>query len=576
MRGTGREHKSAPSNEPSVTGPRLERDRLWEALQHGCDVLIVGGGITGVGVALDAASRGYRVILVERADYGSGTSSRSTKLVHGGLRYLPQWQFGLVREALHERERLRALAPHLVSPLSFVVPLYRETRRPLGIAIPRPFRWATPLGVGIGLSTYDLLSRSDLRHHRLTPAEAVAAFPGLRTDTLRAAFLYHDAATDDVRLTHAVLATARRFGALTMNYAEAIAVEAGRTMRVTLKDRLSGASTIVQARHVVNATGVWAEGLAALSGTPPAFRIERSKGVHLILDAPRGLHHALVIPETDDGRLAFAVPWRGRLILGTTDDLYTEDPDTLATTAAEAAYLLEHLNRYLTQPIRLRSVIGAYAGLRPLVRRGTSRTAALSRSHEVVDHANGLVSIIGGKLTTYRQMAEDTLDLIVRRDGRRAACRTRALILDGGEQPEESARALAAAEGDLGLPVGAADHLYHTYGSRGRDVLDVVRGDGLASALTDALPILDAEVVYACRKEQLTSLADFMFLRSRLAILDRDHGRAALSGVAALMAAELGWSGPERTRQVTAYEEALARETAFRQVPMPEGSPIAT
>jgi glycerol-3-phosphate dehydrogenase len=430
--------------------------------------------------------------------------------------------------------------------------------------------------VGIGLSAYDLLSRSGLRHHRLTPAEAVAAFPGLRTDTLTGAFLYHDAATDDVRLTHSVLATARRFGALTMNYAEAIAVEAGRPMRVTLKDRLSGASTIVQARHVVNATGVWAEGLAALSGTPPAFRIERSKGVHLILDAPPGLHHALVIPETDDGRLAFAVPWRGRLILGTTDDPYVGDPDAPATTAAETAYLLEHFNRYVTRAVHPQDVIGAYAGLRPLVRRGTSRTAALSRSHEVVDHGNGLVSIIGGKLTTYRQMAEDTLDLIVRRDGRRAACRTRALILDGGEQPEESARALAAAGGDLGLPVGAVDHLYHTYGSRGRDVLDVVRGDGLASALTDALPTLDAEVVYACREEQLTSLADFMFLRSRLAILDRDHGRAALSGVAALMVAELGWSGSERTRQVTAYEEALARETAFRQVPMPEGSPIAT
>jgi len=555
----------------------LERDRVWETLQRGCDVLVVGGGITGAGVALDAASRGYRVVLVERSDYASGTSSRSTKLVHGGLRYLPQWQFGLVREALHERERLRSLAPHLVSALSFVVPLYRETKRPLGIGIPRPLRWATALGVGIGLSAYDLLSRSDLRHHRLTAAQASAAFPGLRTDTLRAAFLYHDGATDDVRLTHAVLATARRFGAVAVNYAEATALETGRPVRVTLRDRLSGASTIVEARHVVNAAGVWAEMIAALSGAPDAFRIERSKGVHLVLAAPPGLQHALVIPETDDGRLAFAVPWRGRLILGTTDDPYAGDPEAAVTTTAEAEYLLEHLNRYVTQPARLDDVIAAYAGLRPLVRRGTSRTAALSRSHEVVDHANGVVSIIGGKLTTYRQMAEDTVDLLVRRDRGRAACRTRTLVLDGGESAEDTMRALTADERDFSLPAGAARQLYRTYGSRARDVFDLVRDDGsLASALDDTLPTLAAEVVYACRAEQLASLADFMFLRSRLAILDRARGRAALPRVAALMAAELGWSTSEQGRQIAAYEDALVREATFKQVPEPEGSRTAT
>jgi glycerol-3-phosphate dehydrogenase len=539
-------------------------------------VLVVGGGITGAGVALDAASRGYRVVLVERADYASGTSSRSTKLVHGGLRYLPQWQFGLVREALHERERLRVLAPHLVFPLAFVVPLYRETRRPLGIAIPGPLRWATPLGVEMGLSAYDLLSRSDLRHRGLTTPQAAAAFPGLRTDTLTRAVLYYDAATDDVRLTQAVLATARRFGAVALNYVEAIAVEPGRTIRVTVKDRLSGASAAIAARHVVNAAGVWAEAVAAAGGASDGFRIERSKGVHLVLDARHPFHHALVIPETDDGRLAFAVPWRGRLILGTTDDPYVGNPDAPVTTAAEAAYLLEHLNRYLTQPVRHEEVIGAYAGLRPLVRRGTSRTAALSRSHEVVEHANGLVSIIGGKLTTYRQMAEDTVDVIVRRDGRRAACRTRTLILEGGDQPEDAVHALAAAERALGLPPGTAGHLYRTYGSRGGEVLDIACGEGLTSVLAGDVPTLAAEVVHACRAEQLLSLADFMFLRSRLAILDRNHGRAALRRIASLMAAELAWSESEHSRQIDMYEDALARETEFKQSRTPEESRIAT
>ena len=559
-----------------MPAPRSERDLLWERLRHGCDVLVVGGGVTGAGVALDAASRGYRVVLIDRGDYASGTSSRSTKLIHGGLRYLPQWQFGLVREALHERERLRRLAPHLVSPLSFVVPLYRETTRPLGIGIPAALRPFAPLAVGVGLWGYGVLSRSDLPHRRLTPVEASAAFPGLRTDTLRAAFLYHDALTDDVRLTHAVLATARRFGAATMNYVEATALETGRPARIALKDHLSGASMTVEARHVVNAAGVWAEEVAARGSGSGAFHIERSKGVHLVLAAPRALHHALVIPETDDGRLAFAVPWRGRLILGTTDDPYTGDPDAPTPTAEDMTYLLEHLNRYLTQPVRVNEVIAAFAGLRPLIRRGGVRTAALSRSHEVVEHSTGLVSVIGGKLTTYRQMAEDTVDALVRRDGRRAPCRTRTLTIDGGEQPEESIAVLAAAATNRGLAAETAAHLYHTYGARGQQVIELARDGALARPLVQGLPTLAAEIVYGCREEQLVSLADFMFFRSWLATLDRGHGRDAVGTVAALMAAELGWPTAEQARQVAAYEDALARETAFMRADRRAGSRAAT
>ncbi len=558
-----------------MSDPRSTRDELWQGLRRGCDVLVVGGGITGAGVALDAASRGYRVVLVERGDYASGTSSRSTKLVHGGLRYLPQWQFGLVREALHERERLRRLAPHLVSPLAFVVPLYRETRRPLGISIPAGLRPLAPLAVSVGLWGYDLLSRSDLKHSRLSGAAARAAFPGLRTDTLRAAFLYHDAGTDDVRLTHAVLATARRFGAMTINYVEATALEPGRPVRITLEDRLSGASAGIEARHVVNATGVWAEELAARGSGSAAFHIERSKGIHLVLAVPGGLHHALVIPETDDGRLAFALPWRGRLVLGTTDEAYVGEADTPVATSGEAAYLLDHLNRYLTRAFRPQDVIAAYAGLRPLVRRGEARSAALARSHTVVDHHNGLVSIIGGKLTTYRQMAEDTVDVLVRRDGRGEPCRTRTLVLDGGEQPEASAAGVAAEVAAAGLTAETTHHLYGTYGSRARSILALTRDALLARPLVDDLPTLAAEIVYACREEQLVSLADFMFLRSRLATLDRGHGRTAAEVVGALLAAELGWSAVEQRRQLTAYEDALARETAFMRAWRREESPTA-
>ncbi|MGH2399055.1 MAG: glycerol-3-phosphate dehydrogenase/oxidase, partial [bacterium] len=428
-----------------MSAPLSERAAAWRALALGCDVLVIGGGITGAGVALDAVTRGYRVALVERADFAAGTSSRSTKLIHGGLRYLPQGQLGLVRESLLERDRLRRLAPHAVKPLPFLLPIYRDTRRPLGITFPAPFRRFAPLGVRAGLWGYDLLSRTDLPHRRLTRDEAAAKFPLLRTDGLEGAFIYYDAQTDDVRLTHAVLATARRQGALTLNYAQVTAIDAGTPARLRIQDRLSETTMSTTARHVVNAAGVWAEEVGSLSGPVP-FHIERSKGTHLVLDDP-GLHGetALVIPETDDGRLAFAVPWHDRVVLGTTDKPDHNEPDAIAATEDEARYLMGHLNRYLRVPVSHSAVISAYTGLRPLVRRSHAPTAALSRSHEVVEHDANLVSIIGGKLTTYRQMAEDTVDLLTRRDRRRRSCRTRDLMLhDNDGDIRELERADAA------------------------------------------------------------------------------------------------------------------------------------
>jgi len=526
-----------------VSAPLSTRAQTWQALRPGCDVLVIGGGITGAGVALDAAVRGYSVALVDRGDFAGGTSSRSTKLVHGGLRYLPQWQFGLVREALLERERLRRLAPGLVRTLGFIVPLYADTRWPLGIRLPRALRPFAPFALRAGLWGYDALSRTDLAHRSLRPDEAVARVPTLRTEGMRTAFLYHDAQTDDVRLTLAVLAAARAHGAVTLNYAEVTALHGG-PMRVTVTDRLHraaptgppvpdapGTSAIeITPRHVVNAAGIWAEQVAALAGPVP-FRIERSKGTHLVLDAP-GLvkDTALVIPETDDGRLAFAVPWRGRVILGTTDEPSTEDPDAPRPTAAEARYLLDHLNRYLTVRIGKDAVVSAYTGLRPLVRRGDARSTALSRSHEVVEHPSALVSIIGGKLTTYRQMAEDTVNVLVRRDGRRTPSRTATLPL---EDTDEAIAALIAAE------------------------------PALSRVLVPGLAVPEADVVYACRAEQCVRVADFMTFRSHLALLDREHGLGCVTGVAHLMARELGWTADETTRQVDEYRRRVAAETAF-------------
>lgn len=493
-----------------MASPLSAREAAWQALRRGCDVLVIGGGITGAGVALDAALRGYSVVLVERCDFAGGTSSRSTKLVHGGLRYLPQMQFGLVREALVERERLRRLAPALVRPLGFVVPLYADTRRPLGLRIPGPVRPLTTMAMGAGLWAYDLLSRTDLPHRRLGREEALALAPSLRVQDLRSAFLYTDAQTDDVRLTLAVLAAARAHGAVTLNYAEVTGIETN-PPRAAVVDRIGSAAAQAAARHIVNAAGIWAEQVAALAGPVP-FRIERSKGTHLVLDAPELLRDAaLVIPETDDGRLAFAVPWRGRVLLGTTDEATAGDPDAPRAEAREARYLLDHLNRYLSKPVDRGVVISAYAGLRPLVRRGRGSSAALSRSHEVVEHPGPMVSIIGGKLTTYRQMAEDTVDVLVRRDGRRAPSTT--------------------ASTPLPAPSGIEE--------------------------------LRAHVVHAVREEQCVRLTDFMVARRALALLERDHGLAAVDEVAAVMARELGWTSEQTGREIEMYRGRVAAETAF-------------
>jgi glycerol-3-phosphate dehydrogenase len=280
----------------------------------------------------------------------------------------------------------------------------------------------------------------------------------------------------------------------------------------------------------VNAAGVWAERVASLAGPVP-FRIERSKGTHLVLDAPDLLRDAaLVIPETDDGRLAFAVPWSGRVVLGTTDDASADDPDAPRPLAGEARFLLEHLNRYLDRPAGTEAVVSGFSGFRPLIRRGAAPSAALARSHEVIEHPGALVSIIGGKLTTYRRMAEDTVDALVRRDRRRVRSRTAETPLGSGE---EAVEALAASDPTLGrrLPAEAA-----------------LRG---------------ADVVYACRAAQCVRLADFMVVRSRLAWLDRTHGLRCVEEVARLMAAELGWSPEETERQIEAYRRAVAAETAF-------------
>jgi glycerol-3-phosphate dehydrogenase len=542
----------------------LTRQEHLNALTQGVDVLVIGGGITGAGVALDAATRGYRVGLADAADFARGTSSRSTKLIHGGIRYLPQGHIGLVREGLRERTRLLRLAPHVVYPQPFVIPLYAGAARPLGVAIPRIGRPFAPLGIRTGLLAYDLFAgRPDLRHRALSRDQVERQVPDLRTEHLRAALVYYDGRTDDVRLTQVVLATARAHGARTVNYAAAVGLlRAGtRIAGARIEDRLTGRTVEVPARFVVNAAGIWGEQVAALDGAP-SFHIRFSKGTHLVLRAGvLRTETAIVIPETDDGRLAFIVPWAGRPLLGTTDDPYVGDLAAPRATPEDARYLLDHANRYLRRPLRPDDVTAAWAGIRPLVAAAAGGpTAAISRDHVVSASPGGMISIVGGKLTSYRKMAEDAVDALARQEGADRPCRTRDLMLAGSDRLEETREALAASA----LSAEQQTHLLEMYGSAALEILAQMRADPtLSSPLHPAVRTIGAEIVYACRAELAVSLADVMFLRTRIAEIDHAAAAEAAPAAARLMARELAWDGTEERRQRDTFEQELDRERGW-------------
>ena len=533
------------------------------------DVLVIGGGVTGAGVALDAAARGYRVALVEKNDFASGTSSKSTKLVHGGIRYLPNFDFALVHEGVIERGILLQNAPHLVHPLAFVLPIYRGDRHPVGM----PF--TTPGGVGLGtlldmgLWMYDLMSgkHSIRRHRRLSSATVMQYLPDLVTDQLKEGFMYYDAQTNDARLTMTLIATAARHGATIANHAEVTAFhEVDGTIRAAqVRDGLTGQELTVQARHIVNATGVFAERVEALTGVTPQVSIEPSKGVHLVFsrdDIQMG-DAAIVLPETEDKRILFLVPWEARIVFGTTDT-GSGDLDHPATSPADVAYLLKYLNRYLSKPVTEAQIISTYAGYRPLVKprnQSSNMTAKLSRTHAVLQSPSGLVSIVGGKLTTYRRMAQDTVDVLSRRDSAAVTHPTVALRLQGSAGWEHVQAAVAQRGARLGLTPAVVRHLGTTYGTDADVVLDLVASTAaLATPLIADLPYIQAEVVYACRSEMAMTPYDILAHRTAIILEDRQQGLGCVAQVAALMAPELGWTQEEQQAMVAAYRAALQWE----------------
>lgn len=543
--------------------PELARNPAMAALGSGTfDLLVIGGGITGAGVALDAAARGLRTALVEKGDFASGTSSASSKLVHGGLRYLRQYEVGLVFQSLAERQLLLRNAPHLVQPQLFVIPLLGKG----GVAdrtIARTY--------ALGLSMYDVMGgfRIGHLHRRATAEEVHRHLPTLRLDRLVAGFTYYDARADDARLTLAIARTAALdHGAVVLNHAPVVDLlknAAGKVCGATIEPEDGPSGGIeVKARAVVNATGVWAERIMSLDA-PQAGIIRPAKGIHVAV--PRAkvpCDAAVVLPSPRDGRNITVIPWEEATYIGTTDTDFEGDLDSPSVEIDDVDYLLEALNAAVTDPVSRSDVTGTWSGLRPLLRSAgrrrapSARTADLSRRHKVLTSPSGLVTVTGGKLTTYRKMAADTVDVVVRLLGvapRR--CPTKHLALRGSRDLARWQRPGAA--GACSLPADAFPHLLARYGDEVPELAALIEaGPELGERLIRGLPFLGAEVVYAARRELAGSVEDVLSRRMRVLLFDARAAASMARPVAELLAGELGWSSDEANRQVEEFTSLAA------------------
>jgi len=529
----------------------LERDSF--------DLVVVGGGITGAGVALDAASRGYSVALVEKTDFAAGTSSRSSKLIHGGLRYLQNFDLGLVREALLERSLLVKLAPHLVRPLPLLVPSF-EGRRPDRLT-------------GVGLNMYDVMawrrgrddeeSWSPARHRIIDGAETVELAPALAGRKPTAAYLFYDCQTDDVRMVLSVVAEAERFGAVCANRCEVTGLveRDGRAAGVLVRDTGGGGEFEITAASVVNATGVWADRLRPdeLYDEEEVPRIRPSRGTHITVareDLP--VEVGLVAPA-GGGRTVFVLPWLGRTLVGTTDNDYEGSLEHVPAGEADVAYLLEAVNAFFGTALGPGDLTGAYAGVRPLISTGDPKKSVdISRRAELYETSSGLVTITGGKFTTWRRMAKLAVDRIVERDGREASCRTHEIQIGQPQEPTELPEV-------PGVEQDTRAHLADRYGHAARDVLRLAAAaPQLARRLSPDLPDIAAEVAFAAGHEQAATVADALLRRTRVGVLDArrlvaEDAEGALLAARA-MGGELGWDDARVEQELRAWREMARLE----------------
>jgi glycerol-3-phosphate dehydrogenase len=546
------------ARERSATLSRLATERF--------DVLVIGGGITGAGAALDAASRGLRVALVEARDLASGTSSRSSKLIHGGLRYLEQRDFKLVYEALHERDLLVSkLAPHLVKPVSFLYPLYKKV-------VERPY-------VGAGLALYDAMegTRRPVPHHRhMTARGALKLAPALSPERLAGAMRYYDAQVDDARYTLTVARTAAAHGAVVATRVSAVSLVRGPDgVRVTgarVRDEETGRSLDVSAETMVVCAGVWTDLVHELAGVRAGYRVRMSKGVHIVVPRSAVSADTGMILRTDKSVLFF-IPWGEHWIVGTTDTDFTGDRAEPAATEEDVDYILAAANRVLVHPLLRTDVIAVYAGLRPLVEtvaevngskgaKGAKPTTKVSREHVVDVPVPGLASIAGGKFTTYRLMARDVVDAAVADFDREVPSSvTEQLPLLGADGLVGVRAGAGRLAEDCRVSRAAVEHLIDRYGTLAGEVLDLIRADpGLAQPLADGYPYLRAEVAYAVTHENALHVDDVLMRRMRLSIESADSGTGVAAEVALIMGRLLGWSRRRRAAETRRYLEAVAAE----------------
>jgi glycerol-3-phosphate dehydrogenase len=551
--------------------PRLRDDALaaLRATTEGgpeLDVLVIGGGVTGAGIALDAVTRGLSTAVIDAQDWASGTSSRSSKLVHGGLRYLQMLDFHLVREALTERDLLISdLAPHLVKPVPFLYPLENRV-------------WVRAY-VGAGVALYDTLASVNGRkramplHQHLSRKGMERKFPDLRHDAAVGAVQYWDASVDDARLVSTLIRTAVSYGAHAASRTQVIGLtttSGGAVTGAELADLETGERFTVRARHVINATGVWTEQTESLAGTEGGLRVLASKGIHLVVPRDRIAGNTGLILQTEKSVL-FIIPWSRYWVIGTTDTPWEQDLTHPVATSADIDYVIEHANAVLSRPITRDDVIGTWAGLRPLLQPGTKEgtsSAKVSREHTVASPTPGLTVIAGGKLTTYRVMAKDAVDFAIGSRATTLPSITHKVPLVGAEGLEVLQRQARDIGSRYGWDRGRMDHLLHRYGSLLGELLEIVDEEpSLGQPLAEAPAYIGAEIAYAVTHEGALHLDDVLMHRTRLNYEVADKGLAALDEIAAIVAPRLGWDDATRAREVDAYRQRAQAEFAAAEQP---------
>jgi glycerol-3-phosphate dehydrogenase len=551
----------------------VKRMDIIEKLDQTFDVLIIGGGITGAGAARDAAHRGLKTALVEMQDIASGTSSRSSKLVHGGLRYLESAEFSLVFEAVSERRTLMNIAPHLVHPQGFLFPVYKSSRR--GV-----------FTVNLGMWLYDGLSlfRSPKIHKNLSRKEVAVEEPSLNQTDLKGAPLYYDCSTDDARLTLETTLDAVKHGAIVSTYTRVVGFmrdSSGRISGVRVRDEVSGEEREIQANAIINATGPWSDRTRLLGTSEDSARLRPTKGIHIVVDSKRlQTNHAVVCFHPRDGRVLFAIPWGERTYIGTTDTDYTDDPGEVCATGQDVRYLLEASNIYFPQAeLTEDDVISTWAGVRPLIAEdGSDSASSVSREHDIRVGGDGLITIAGGKLTTYRRMGGEVVDTAVQMlrltDKLPADLRTADTAnepLPGAVGWPENDDTSSIVENVLELSKNritkeTAEMLVAIYGVSGIDIARLVADSApLGSLLVEGRPEIMAQVDFSVTRELALSLCDVMIRRTQLFFRDLDQGLGFCEQVAERMESLLGWDSSRTAAEILAYQKEVSRSRLWRE-----------